>query len=302
MSSWYQKLFDTYANPFNGAGLDSENKKYLKQRADAKQGHAWKHEKRTFMQLYSNAREGGKVIGADINNKSSRWNLSSMYKTGTFIEEEGGQIAAAPAIQSITITTTGTAGSMRKAEVKFKVYSYIQLKAAQKAFFVPGMSAVVLWGWNIKQDGTPVNPNIDIWKNGKSLLGVTRAIHSWQKANDGCVDGLGGLISDFGWSKTQGAGADSKGFDCNITLESPSKTYMAGTCQAPSNLACGCPNSSEDSSKKARGGWVKQCLKDQAESEMGQKSMVGKVWKVGGKMLGVSVKFDQDYQSDPEKD
>mgnify|MGYP000108928530 CR=1 FL=1 len=287
-------------NWFNGGPIDTNTKRYLRERADAKQGHAWKHEKRTFMKLISNARSSGKAIGADINNESSKWNLAGMYRTGTFMEEEGGSIAAAPAIQGITVSTTGTAGSMRRAEIKFKVYSYAQLKSAQKAFFIPGMSAVVLWGWNIKQDGTPVNPAVDVWKNGKSLLGITKAIHSWTKSNDGCTDGMGGLISDFKWSKSQGAGADSKGFDCSITLESPSKTYMAGTCQAPSNLECGCPGASEDAGAKARGGWVKQALKDQAESEMSQKSMIGKAWKVGGEILGVSIKFDQDFQKGDE--
>jgi hypothetical protein len=286
------------SNWFNGSILDSQTSGWLEERRKSSQASIWKQEKRSWITLQSGAREDGNTIGADINAKSTKWNLKGIYKAGTFTEDNTGTISAAPSVTGVTSTTTGTAGSMRKAEVKFKVYSYAQLKKAQKAFFVPGMSAAVLWGWNIKQDGTPVNPNIVVYEK-KSIADITMKIHRWRKKNDGCTDGMCGVISDFKWSKTQGAGADSKGFDCSITIDSVSKSYVSGPVTVPTEMQCGCPPSSEDNESKARGGWIRQALKTQAESEMSQEEMIGKVWKNDkGVIMGVSANFDQDYNKE----
>tara|TARA_R100000908_G_scaffold3394_1_gene1777 strand:- start:4849 stop:5694 length:846 start_codon:yes stop_codon:yes gene_type:complete len=277
-------------NLFNGSILSKKVREIFGQRSKNSGAHPWMQEKRAWMRLHSNSSKGMTISG-----ESSTWNQAGMYK-----EDSTGRITAAPTIESISIKTTGTAGSMRKADVKFKVYSYDQLKQVQTAFFIPGMSAVITWGWNMKSDGSPINPSAGV-DNESSLRGITKKIKKWVERNDGNCDGMGGLISDFGWSKATGGGADSSGFDCSITLESPAKTYMTGPVNIPTCKACGCPAQGEDGGAKAAGGWVKQALKDQAESEMSVEGGEGSQWTApNGAVMGFSIKFDQEYQEEPE--
>jgi hypothetical protein len=281
---------------FKGSLLETTVLEYLNQRRDNKQSHVWKHEKRPWMRLISNARVDGKEI-LQIDNNSSMWTRKGMY------EEDTGRILARPALEKISISTTGTAGTMRKAEISFKVYSFDQLKRAQLAFFVPGISVIAMWGWTIKQDGTPVNTNIKDIDSCKSMTDVYDKIVTWTEENDGCADAICGVVSDFEWSKAGQGGADSKGFECSITVESPSKAFLEQPIDPPCPKMCGCAEASEDEKddKETAGGWVKQCLKDQAESEMGQKSMKGKLWKSpSGVFMGTSISFDSDYQGDDD--
>ena len=117
---------------FKGTKLEGSTLGYLKTRKNAKLSSKWRHEKRPWMKLLTNARVAGKAPLA-INNPHKTWNVKGMYH-----EESSGRISARPTVESIVISTTGTAGSMRKAEVKFKVYSYKQLRAAP----IPG-------GWGV---------------------------------------------------------------------------------------------------------------------------------------------------------
>tara|TARA_R110001592_G_scaffold146929_1_gene371188 strand:+ start:1477 stop:2334 length:858 start_codon:yes stop_codon:yes gene_type:complete len=281
---------------FKGTLLKTKVLGYLNQRRDAKQSHKWRHEKRTWMRLMTNAQVKGKM-GLTIDNNTSFWSRKGMY------EETSGKISAVPAIQKISISTTGTAGTMRKAEISFKVYSYNQLKAAQLAYFIPGISVIAMWGWTIKQDGGPVNTKIKSLQESSSLTEVYQKFESWVAQNDGCVDGICGLVSDFNWSKSLSGGADSQGFDCSITVESPSKGFLEQPADPPSGKLCGCPEGSEDEGddKETAGGWVKQALKDQAESELSQDDMLGKLWKSSsGVVMGTAIEFDADYKGDDD--
>ena len=282
---------------FKGTKLEGSTLGYLKTRKNAKLSSKWRHEKRPWMKLLTNARVAGKAPLA-INNPHKTWNVKGMYH-----EESSGRISARPTVESIVISTTGTAGSMRKAEVKFKVYSYKQLRAAQLAFFIPGMSAIAAWGWTITQSGGAVSTNTKKIETAKSITDAYKEIISWTKKNKGCADAIVGQISDFNWTKSPGKGSDSKAFDCSITIESPTKAYLEQPCDPACGKNCGCPEGSEDEgiSREVAGGWVKQCLKDQAESEMGANGMEGELWKNGaGVLLGTSVSFDSDYQGDAE--
>ena len=90
---------------------------------------------------------------------------------------------------------------------------------------------------------------------------------------------------------------------CNKSkvLESPAKGFLEQPSDPPSAKKCGCAEGSEDEgeSRETGGGWVKQALKDQAESEMGNMDP-GTLWKSGRVVMGTSVSFDSDYQGDDD--
>ena len=115
-----------------------------------------------WMKLISNSSAG---LG-EISGESNSWTPENMYR------EVDGIIAAAPSLESLEITTTGTAGSMRRAKVKFKVYNTQQLRQAQQAFFIPGMSAVILWGWNMQSSGKSVSSSAHRLDCRRKVMGV----------------------------------------------------------------------------------------------------------------------------------
>ncbi len=81
---------------FKGSLLETTVLEYLNQRRDNKQSHVWKHEKRPWMRLISNARVDGKEI-LQIDNNSSMWTRKGMY------EEDTCRILARPALEKISI-------------------------------------------------------------------------------------------------------------------------------------------------------------------------------------------------------
>tara|TARA_R100000322_G_scaffold133449_1_gene89472 strand:- start:2229 stop:3062 length:834 start_codon:yes stop_codon:yes gene_type:complete len=275
------------ANPFNGIALPDWLKDVFITRGKQGGWTKWKAEKRSWMKLISNSSAG---LG-EISGESNSWTPENMYR------EVDGIIAAAPSLESLEITTTGTAGSMRRAKVKFKVYNTQQLRQAQQAFFIPGMSAVILWGWNMQSSGKSVSSSPDV--SGTSLHTIQAKIKKWVVKSNGSCDGLVGLISEFDWSKSAGGGADGKGYDCTITMESPAKTFVAGEIKLPTPKSCGCQSGGESNSSP-KGGWVKQALKNQAEAFMRSKGP-GKVWKDSdGNKVGTSIKYDQEYDEDKD--
>ena len=274
------------ANPFNGSALPKWLQNIFITRGKQGGWTKWKSEKRSWMKLISNSSNGMGKIHGEVNS----WTPENMYRADL---NQGGIIAAAPSLESCEISTTGTAGSMRRAKVKFKVYSTSQLREAQQAFFIPGMSVIILWGWNMKSDGSTVDSSPKV--TGTSLHTIQNKIKKWREKNKGSVDGMVGLISEFDWSKTTGGGADGKGYDCSITLESPAKTFVSGEVKLPSPKKCGCQSGGETNSTP-KGGWVKQALKNQAEGFM-RSLGPGEVWTdSNGNKLGTSVKYDQEYQ------
>tara|TARA_R110000744_G_scaffold150098_2_gene263246 strand:- start:783 stop:1622 length:840 start_codon:yes stop_codon:yes gene_type:complete len=275
-------------NPFNGMALPKWIQSVFITRGKQGGWTAWKAEKRSWMKLVSNSSQG---LGT-IDGFKSGWTVENMYREG-----DGGVIAAAPSIQSCDISTTGTAGSMRRAKVTFKVYSTKQLKDAQKSFFIPGMSVSILWGWNMESSGKSVSSSPKV--SGRSLHTIQTAINKWSKKEKGSCDGLVGLVSEFDWSKSAGGGADGKGYDCSITLESPAKTFMSGEVKIATPKNCGC-QSGGDTNSAPKGGWVKQALKNQAEAYMRAKGP-GATWSdSSGNKMGTSVKYDQEYDSDKD--
>ena len=286
-------------NWYNGVSLDGVVKGHLDIRKDSAWNSKWKQEKRPGMQLISNATIGG-VDGMKITGDSDFWHREGMY------EENSGQITARPTLESIKISTTGTAGTMRKAEITFKVYSFVQLRDAQLSFFIPGVSVTALWGWTITQDGTPVNtnPNLGIGEGKTSMSDIYEKLFLWSKEQAGCADGLIGVVSNFEWSRVADGGAASgTAIECQITLESPARAFLDQTTNPPTAKDCGCTEGSEDNDKakdKAKGGHVKQALKDQAKATMNRLGS-GTLWKPKDEILGVSFSFDQKYQNDEDK-
>ena len=250
-------------------------------RGAAKPSDKWKVSKKTWMSLTSFSSEPFPL--ADFEKRT----VDDFYTTHD--ESETGRIVPQPAINTIEVGTTGANGAMRKGTITFTLYSIEQLRKAQRAYFVPGLTAFAQWGWNMKSDGSPIEriPN-DAITNSNSMYDLQDKINSYSKTNNGSTEGICGVISDFNWSFDP----SSKSYKCEITVDSPGKAYVSGPINvAPKKVTAGCKSGGmlDDGS----GQWMKIVLKDMAESQI-KKS---KVWRTDT-IAGFSINLDEDAKED----
>lgn len=262
-----------------GENLNAKIVKVLQERGKASYASPWKVEKRAWMKLRSNCIGNPYELYAGVDS----WTRDGMHDTS-------GRIVPKAGLTGINVSTTGTAGTMRKVQVKFKCYSTEQLKELRKAYFIPGMSVVASWGWNIQTDGSAIT-QLDSSKFSAGMGHAQKSINDWIERNTYSVDACMGLISDFNWSFNSGDGS----FDCSITLQTPSSAYLTTSIDISSNKLCGCASSEDDEeAADGNGSWVKQAIKNQAE-EMITKNQK---WKDGNHYLGTAIQLDEDAKEE----
>jgi len=265
----------------NGSAMPPKLMSELEIRGKSSNASPWKASKRPWIKLQSNAmyEGGGELPLTTLFGGKDTWTKEGMHDTSGRIVPKGG-------VTGVKVSTTGTAGTMRKVDVSFKMYSIEQLKNARKAFLIPGMTAIVSWGWNIKSDGTPTTQlSTTSFVNGMGK--AQQVINTWIEGNDYATDASFGLISDFGWTFDPSDGS----FDCKISMQTPSSAYLTTSIDVASGKNCGC-KSSEDEAEEGdgAGSWVKQAIKNQAD----EKIKLGKPWTSGGKFAGTAIQLDEE--------
>lgn len=133
-------------------------------------------------------------------------------------------VRSMPGITDFSITSTNRWGTIRKASIKFNVWSLDDLELMDRLYFRPGYHIIVEWGhtWGIDNTGKPVNSLAKVLKNynlfftrGTHPLKVSRAIKDTKKAMDLNYDGFLGLITNFSWSFRS-----DLGYDCSLEIVS----------------------------------------------------------------------------------
>tara|TARA_R100001015_G_C4634616_1_gene201457 strand:+ start:3653 stop:5755 length:2103 start_codon:yes stop_codon:yes gene_type:complete len=268
----------TYSDGYiTGRQLPDYVKNEINSRGEALPSDKWKVSKKPWMTLTSFSSEPMPL--ADYEKRT----YDDFYT-----KTDEGRIVPQPAINSIEIGTTGANGSMRKGTVKFTLYSIEQLRLAQRAYFIPGLTAIAQWGWNMQSNGDAITRISDTDLAGaKSMYKLQEKINKKSEENSGCTEGMCGLISDFNWSFDP----NSKAYTCEITIDSPGKAYISGPINiAGSKPTAGCKQNEKD---EGSGNWMKVVLKDVAESNMG----VGQIWKAETN-AGICLNLDEDAKED----
>jgi hypothetical protein len=237
---------------------------------------AWKVSKKPWMSLVSFSSKPMTIAGYEKRTQADFYDKAA-----------SGRLVAAPTLNSVDVNSTGTNGSMRKGKVKFTLYSTDQLKEAQQAFFIPGITALVQWGWNMTSDGSPVTrlstTSIKSFSEGQKDVVAKIA------ANNGGMDAMLGIISDFNWSFDPG----SKSYSCELTLDSPGKAYISGPIDVANKGNAGCAGKEDDDKGDGSGNWMKVVLKDVAERNIQENTP----WSPNG-YCGGSVNLDEDAKED----
>jgi len=260
----------------NGSSLNSAIVDILHARGTASPASAWKVSKRPWMRLVSNS-----SATMEIWNGSENWTVEGMH-------ELSGRIVPKPSLTGIKVSSEGTMATMRKVTVSFDLYSPEQLIQAQKAFFVPGMSCIASWGWNIQTDGTPITHCPTSFAAGSGMAGATAAMNGWITENNYAVDGTFGLISDFQWTYKGG----SNSYGASITITAPARNYLSTGIKGGTKGPCGCKKSDgedTDASENTNGSCVIQNLRDNAK----EKIKDGEAWTdPDGNFAGAGITMD----------
>lgn len=128
-----------------------------------------------------------------------------------------------PGLTSVTVDTVGTLGSLRQANINFKVWNMNQLNTIEALYFRLGYSMLLEWGHtqfftNVRQGtnlGGTFEANtygIDPFTNPrKEVIQQDIARRSFKLS--GNYDGMLGIVTNFNWSFNQ-----EGGYDCSIKL------------------------------------------------------------------------------------
>jgi len=191
----------------------------------------------TLQQFYGNLFDGQIPLGDYPNNDSlaKNWVLqagTSQYNNGQYNLRYGlgpngayglGGTAQQgfrpmPGIESATIESKGTLGSLREANINFKVWNVVQLNVIEALYFRLGYTMLLEWGhvnyFNNKGQFITDTGGIDIFDpklSSKEL--ILQRITQKNRETDGNYEAMLGTVTNFYFSfNAEG------GFDCNLKL------------------------------------------------------------------------------------
>lgn len=127
-----------------------------------------------------------------------------------------------PGLTNVTIESKGTLGSLREANVEFKVWNIEQLNIIEAIYFRLGYSMLLEWGHvqyfdnlsprNVDGTFTVSDGGIDAFTDVRKEY-IQQQIGKKRKNTDGNYDGMLGIVSNFTWSYNQ-----EGGYDCTLKI------------------------------------------------------------------------------------
>ena len=127
-----------------------------------------------------------------------------------------------PGLTSVEIDTIGTLGSLRQANIQFKVWNINQLNVVEALYFRLGYSMILEWGHTQyyqnrgagKQGTFTTNTyGLDLFSSKMRKEEVQQKISKLTYDSSGNYQGMLGIVSNFNWSMNQ-----EGGYDCTVKL------------------------------------------------------------------------------------
>jgi hypothetical protein len=124
-----------------------------------------------------------------------------------------------PGLTGVTIETTGRLGSLRQANIQFKVWNMNQLNVIEALYFRLGYSMLLEWGHTQYFGNDNVFQSKEIYGiddpfiPGRRKEQIQQDIARKSKQTYGNYDGMLGIVSNFNWAMNQDGG-----FDCTVKL------------------------------------------------------------------------------------
>lgn len=129
-----------------------------------------------------------------------------------------------PGLTSVTVETLGRLGSLRQANINFRVNNLNQLNTIEALYFRLGYSMILEWGHtqyytNPKEQSLSTFKTSQIYgiddpfKNNLTKEDIINRINAKTRDTDGNYGGMYGIVTGFNWNATQDGG-----YDCTLKL------------------------------------------------------------------------------------
>lgn len=148
-------------------------------------------------------------------------------KTNSYHNYESLGFRPSPGIESVDVKSKGTYGTLRDAEVNFKVWTLEDLEVMQKLYLRPGYSVLLEWGHSQQLNSSTapgtLNSDISTYNNffddiegdltNDVMLVFEKALKKIQGEADYNYDSFVGYITNFNWSLN-----NNGGYDCSVKI------------------------------------------------------------------------------------
>ena len=128
-----------------------------------------------------------------------------------------------PGIESVNVKSKGTYGTLREAEVNFKVWTLEDLEVMQTLYLRPGYSILLEWGHSIQLSSSEnkgqLNSQITTYKKflrdniDDPMLTFEKDLLELSQQSDYNYDSFVGYVSNFNWSLNE-----QGGYDCMVKI------------------------------------------------------------------------------------
>lgn len=128
-----------------------------------------------------------------------------------------------PGIESVNVKSKGTYGTLREAEVNFKVWTLEDLEVVQALYLRPGYSILLEWGHSIQLSSSEnvgkLNSQITTYKKflrdnvDDPMLTFEKELLEITQQSDYNYDSFVGYVSNFNWSINE-----QGGYDCMVKI------------------------------------------------------------------------------------
>lgn len=128
-----------------------------------------------------------------------------------------------PGIESVSVKSKGTYGTLREAEVNFKVWTLEDLEVMQALYLRPGYSILLEWGHSIQLQSSEnvgkLNTQITTYKKflrdnvDDPMLTFEKELLEITQQSDYNYDSFVGYVSNFNWSINE-----QGGYDCMVKV------------------------------------------------------------------------------------
>ena len=123
-----------------------------------------------------------------------------------------------PGIDSVTVASKNTYGTLREAEIKITVWTLEDLEVLQTLYLRPGYSMLLEWGHSLglDKDGK-IDPTTQVYKKfvqgSLSQVDIEKELLDSRLNANYNYDAMFGIVNNFSWSLRQDGG-----YDCTVKL------------------------------------------------------------------------------------
>lgn len=164
------------------------------------------------------------LTGGVLNGSTQRAGIGTTSTTGgakAYHNSPSTGFRPMPGITGVSSKSKGTFGTLREAEVSFKVWSKEDFDNIERLYFRVGFSCLLEYGHSVYlTNGGSIETFTDAktvpnstWFGSKSPKSIDAKIDQLRESTDGNYEGIFGFISNFNW-KLQNDGS----YDCSVTI------------------------------------------------------------------------------------